>query len=88
MLDWNAIADRFFSLHDGEQQADIMRRYETTRAQVSRWKTHGEKIPLKVLDKLVAREAVTWDWLLTGEGPKHRPAGKRPARPERKRSTD
>ena len=92
MLDWDAIADRFFSMYAGEPQAEIMRRYGTTRAQVSRWKTHGEKIPLRVLEKLVELEGVTWDWILAGRGPKHwRPAAPvdkpepRPCRPERKK---
>ena len=95
VFDWDAIADRFFSFHAEKPQAVIVERYDTTQAQVSRWKTHKERVPMRILAKLVELEAVTWDWLLTGEGPKHRrpaaPAGKaklRPARPERKRSTD
>lgn len=102
--DWDAIAERFFAFYADRPQADIMRRYGvTSRAQISRWKAEGkrkpdgrtrkEKLPLKVLARMVELEGVTWDWIMAGIEPMRRrgaskaapaaskPSAKKAARP-------
>lgn len=78
MLDWDAIADRFFSVYADKPQSEIVRLYNTTSAQVSRWKAHTEKMPLKVLARLVDLEGVSWDWILAGIDPMRRRAAAKP----------
>lgn len=84
-LDWNEIADRFFSVYADKPQAEIVRQYETTRAQVSRWNARKEKLPLKVLAKLVSLENVTWDWIMAGVGPMKRRQPSVPPPPAKKK---
>jgi hypothetical protein len=72
MINWNEIADRFFSFYGETPQTDLITKFESSQTQVSKWKGHHEKIPFKVLEKFVERENVTWDWLLEGRMPQHR----------------
>jgi hypothetical protein len=72
MLNWNEIADRFFSCHAGKNTAELLELFGTNKFSLSKWKSYDEKVPMKHLDKTVETEGVTWDWLLEGRGPKHR----------------
>jgi hypothetical protein len=72
MVNWNEIADRFFSFYSGKPQSALIQLFQTTQAQVSKWKSYREKIPFKVLEKFVEGEGVTWDWILEGCEPKYR----------------
>ena len=73
MLNWDEIADRFFSLYSGKKQSEIMELFQAKQVSVSRWKNHIEKVPMRVLEQAVDAENLTWDWLLTGRGQKHPP---------------
>ena len=72
MVNWNEIADRFFSLYSEKKQSELIRLFHSTQAQVSKWKSYREKIPFKILEQAVDSENVTWDWLLEGHEPRYR----------------
>ncbi len=71
MLNWNEIADRFFSLYPEKKQSEIVSQFHVKQQSVSSWKTYKEKVPLRVLEQVVDMENLTWDWLLSGREPKH-----------------
>ncbi len=72
MLDWNEIADRFFSLNPDKQQSEIAEQFQVRQVSVSRWKNHIEKVPMRVLEQTVDADGITWDWLFEGLEPKYR----------------
>lgn len=72
MLNWNEIADRFFSLYPERQQSEIAKQFQVKQVSVSRWKNHIEKVPMRVLEQVIDSEGVTWDWLFEGVEPKYR----------------
>lgn len=76
MLNNNEIVARIFELFGNIPQAEIAETLNVSEALVSRWKNdalkNGRAPSLKIMCKIVRMKNVTWDWLLTGEGERHR----------------
>ena len=72
MLNWDKVADRFFSLHADKQQSEIAEQFQVKQVSISRWKNHIEKVPMRVLEQTVDADGITWDWLFEGLEPKYR----------------
>lgn len=77
-LNFNMIRDNFFSLFPGRTNIFIAEYLygvgdaQKKQYQVSKWSKGKENITWDALEMVVDKEGLSWDWLLTGSGKKHK----------------
>ena len=69
MIDTQAISERFFSCYHGKSRRDLARLFEVRKQTITSWATRA-KVPWERLKYLSDSQAISWDWLLDGLGPK------------------